>query len=159
MAIPPIAPAPKSTAPARLLGKPKLIVLVTLFVLFLASLAFSWNTRGAMANLSFLRGPDGKVTLGAKKTLVDISPWQTAQALAALAVTAEETEFAHDAERLADHDVDQAFASALRQAQLAAEHRTLTGEALALSQRVSELQQLIAQDQAQVQSLSAPAQS
>jgi small-conductance mechanosensitive channel len=159
MAIPPIAPAPGSTAPTRLLGKPKLIGLLTLFVLFVACLAFSWNTRGAMANLSFLKGPDGKVTVGAKKTLVDISAWQTAQALAALAVTAEETEFAHDAERLADHDVDQAFASALRQAQLAAEHRTLTGEALALSQRVSELQQLIAQDQAQVQSLSAPAQS
>ena len=68
-------------------------------------------------------------------------------------MTAEETEYARDAERLADHEVDQAFASQLRQATLQAQHITLTGDALALSQRVAQLQQLIAQDQAQVQSI------
>ena len=72
-------------------------------------------------------------------------------ALAPLAVTAEEKEFARDAERLADHDVDQAFASALRQATLQAQHITLTGDALALSQKIAQLQQLIKQDQAQVE--------
>ena len=82
-----------------------------------------------------------------------MSPWQTAQALAPLAVTAEETEYARDAERLADHEVDQAFASALRQATLQAQHRTLTGDALALSQKVAQLQQLVKQDQALVNSL------
>ena len=54
--------------------------------------------------------------MNSQKTLVDLRPWQTAEALAPLAVTAEETEYAHEAERLADHEVDQAFASALRQA-------------------------------------------
>jgi len=49
--------------------------------------------------------------------------------------------------------VDQAFASQLRQATLQAQHITLTGDALALSQRVAQLQQLIAQDQAQFRAL------
>jgi hypothetical protein len=62
---------------------------------------------------------------------VDLRPWQTAHALAGLAITAEEKEFAIQAERFADHEVDQAFASALRQANM--EQRSLTGEALALS--------------------------
>ncbi len=58
--------------------------------------------------------------------------------------------------RLADHEVDQAFAAALRQAQLQSEHRTLTGQALAFAQKVAQFQQVVAQDQVQVQNLSAP---
>jgi small-conductance mechanosensitive channel len=54
---------------------------------------------------------------------------------------------------LADHEVDQAFASALRQANLKAQRRTFTGQALVLSQKVEQLKQLVAQDQAQVDSL------
>ena len=108
-----------------------------------------------MQNLSFLRAQRGTGSFATRRTLVDLSPWQTAQALSALAVSAEETEYARDAMRLADHDVDQAFASALRQARLKAEHVTLTGEALALSQKIQGLQQLIAQDQAQVAELTA----
>jgi small-conductance mechanosensitive channel len=107
-----------------------------------------------MAHLPFLGRPGGPNSLASsKKTLVDLRPWQTAQALAALAVTAEEMEYAHEAERLADHEVDQAFASALRQAEGQAMHRVLTGDALALSQRVAELQQTVKEDQTLVQSL------
>ena len=91
----------------------------------------------------------------ARKTIVDLRPWQTAQALAPLAVTAEEKEFARNAQRLADHEVDQTFASALRQATLRAKNIKLNGEALALSQKVAQLQQLIKQDQAQVDTISA----
>ncbi len=82
---------------------------------------------------------------------MDQSPWQTAHALAGLAVTAEEKEFASQAERFADHEVDQAFASALRQANL--QQRSLTGEALAVSKRVEQLQQVVDDDKALVQSL------
>jgi hypothetical protein len=99
-----------------------------------------------MANFSFLNNHGPRVRAG-KKAIVNISPWQTAEALAPLAVTAEEKEFARDAQRLADHDVDQAFAAALRQATLQAQHITLSGEALALSQKIAELQELIRQDQ------------
>ncbi len=66
----------------------------------------SFLTRGAMSNLPFLQGRRG----GAKQAsvgLVDQRPWQTVAALAPLAVSAEEQGFAREAERLADHEVDQ----------------------------------------------------
>ena len=58
---------------------------------------------------------------------------------------------AREAERLADHEVDQAFAQSLRQA--TAETRRLTGEALTLQQRVTELQQTVKEDQERVAAL------
>jgi len=48
--------------------------------------------------------------------IVDQKPLQTARKLAALAATPEERDFAHEAMRLADYDVDLAFANALREA-------------------------------------------
>jgi hypothetical protein len=83
--------------------------------------------------------------------IVDLHPWQIAQALAPLAVSKEEVEFAHEAERLADHEVNQAFAASLRQA--GAQHLAPTGEALELSQKVAQLQQMAKEDQARVRSL------
>lgn len=153
MAIPPIAPVPPGPGHARIFGKTKLTGLILLGVLFVVCLAFSWNTGGSVSSLPFMKRGSATFAQFARKTLVDVSPWQTAQTLAALAVTAEENEYAHDAERLADHDVDQAFASALRQARLNSEHVQLTGEAQTISQRITQLQQLVAQDQAYVQSL------
>lgn len=132
------------------------ILLLALSALLIICLAFLWTTRSAMENLAFLRQKNGASKTLGKKALVDVSTWQTAQALGALAVTAEEQEYAHDAERLADHEVDQAFASALRQAKLQTEHRKLTGDAFALSQKVEQFQKLVAQDQAVVQSLTPP---
>lgn len=104
-----------------------------------------------------LGGKGRTVGLGAAQSLVDQQPWQTAQALAPLAVSAEENEYAREAERLADHEVDQAFAAALRQARLEAQHRKLVGEALVLSQKITQLEQLTQQDQALVDSLTAKA--
>ena len=68
---------------------------------------------------------------------------------------AEERELAREAERLADHEVDQAFSQSLRQASL--QKPNLTGKALALQQRVTELQETIKSDQARIASLSAGA--
>ncbi len=48
--------------------------------------------------------------------LVDERPLPTARALAALAIAADEQQFAEEATRIADHEVDLAFADALRQA-------------------------------------------
>jgi small-conductance mechanosensitive channel len=48
--------------------------------------------------------------------LVDSQPLLTAQRLAAMATTPKEQEFAKDALRLSDHEVDMAFAAALHQA-------------------------------------------
>ena len=155
MAIPPIAPVPAENGGKQTVGKTRSILFLALIGLLIICFVFLWTTRGAMENLAFLRHRNGG-SASAKKTLVDVSTWQTAQALAALAVTAEETEYAREAERLADHEVDQAFASALRQARLRAEHRTLTGDALVLAQKVKQLQQVVAQDQALVKSLTPP---
>lgn len=130
------------------------MILLVLFALLAVCLAFTWTTRDAMGSLSFLNSKNNpNAANGGKKTIVDVSPWQTAQALAPLAVTAEEKEFAQEAERLADHEVDQAFASALRQAILDSQHITLTGDALSLSKKVAQLQQLIAQDKDDVQTI------
>ena len=152
----PVTPIPGGRIRKRVFGRVSLIVLLAMAALLVLCLAFSWTTRDSMAHLSFLSG-QGNVRSVEKSqtTLVDLRPWQTAEALAPLAVTAEETEDAHEAERLADHEVDQAFASALRQASAQAQHRILTGDALARSQRVKQLQQLIKEDQALVNSLTA----
>ena len=155
MATPPPIQRINGSSHPRIFGRTRLLLLAVLVAILAACLIFSWMTRGSMESFSFLRSQRGTGSLNAKRTLVDLSPWQTAQTLSALAVTAEETEFAQDAMRLADHDVDQAFASALRQARLRAEHVTLTGEALNLSKKIQELQQLIIQDQAQVADLTA----
>jgi hypothetical protein len=132
------------------LGKTRLVLLCALLALLIVCIVASWTTRGAMA---FLGGKGKSPSQGAAQSLVDLQPWQTAQALAPLAVSAEENEYAREAERLADHEVDQAFATALRQARLEARHRTLTGDALALSQKIAQLEQLTKQDQALVDSL------
>jgi small-conductance mechanosensitive channel len=156
MALPPIAPVPGATFRRRILGSTRLVFLLVLVALLALCLAFAWTTRDAMGSLSFLNKSGGSPSVDStRKTIVDFSPWQTVQALAPLAMTEEESEFAHDAERLADHEVDQAFAAALRQATLQAQHLTLTGDALALSQKVAQLQQLIKQDQAQVGNINA----
>jgi small-conductance mechanosensitive channel len=157
MALSPNMPAPDISNRPRVFDKARLAVLILLAALLATCLAFSWVTRGAMEQLSFLRQKsDGSAADGNPANLVDQRPWQTAQSLAALATTAEEVAYARQAERLADHEVDQAFASALREANLRAEHRTLTGEPLALSQKVQQLEQVVAQDQAQLDRLTAP---
>ena len=151
MAPPPLVPGALRNIRERLLRRTTYSVLLILVTLLILCLVFGWTSRDAMTHLP-ARGQN-RTPAGAKKTIVDLSPWQTAQALAALAVTAEENGYARDAERLADHEVDQAFAAALRQATIQAQSRKLTGDALALSQRIDQLQQLVNQDQEQVRQL------
>lgn len=57
-----------------------------------------------------------KTVTDAPLPLVDERPLPTARALAVLATTAEEQRLAQEAARIADHEVDLAFADALRQA-------------------------------------------
>src|SRR5215475_10983403 len=131
----------------------RMIVLAMLIVLAVAVMG-AFMTRGVMAYLPFLQGRKGSWT-GAYVPLgvVDQRPWQTAATLAALAQSAEERKLAREAERLADHEVDQAFSQSLRQASLAKPN--LSGKALALQQRVTELQETIKNDEARIASLNA----
>jgi small-conductance mechanosensitive channel len=124
----------------------KLLIAVPAIALVVFLVA-TYLTRGAMENLPFLKANRS----ASAETLVDQRPWQTAQALAELAVTREERRLALNAERLADHEVDQAFAMALRMA--AMEPPVLKGEALALSQRVAGLKEMVKEDQAAVDRL------
>src|SRR5260370_22787365 len=120
-------------------------------VLLVVCLAATWWTRGAMTHLPFLRAQ--QAAKGTSGNLVDLRPWQTIESLAPLAVAAEEQSLAHEGERLADHEVDQAFALALRQATFRT--HTLTGDALAVQQKVAQLQAMVKEDQAHVEALTA----
>jgi small-conductance mechanosensitive channel len=148
-------PLPPGEAIARVFGRVRLIVLLSLCALLVICLTFAWTTRDSMAHLPFLQGQGtARRQVESQKTLVDLRPWQIAQALEPLAVTAEETEYAHEAERLSDHEVEQAFASAIRLANAQVQHRVLSGDALALSQKVTQLQEVVKEDQALVDKLS-----
>jgi hypothetical protein len=129
------------------------IVLVMLMVLAVTVIS-AFLTRGVMADLPFLQARKGSWT-GAYVPLgiVDQRPWQTAATLAALAQSAEERKLARDAERLADHEVDQAFSQSLRQASLA--QPKLSDKALALQKRVNDLQQTVKNDEARIAAFSA----
>ncbi len=147
--------SPGRASVGHTLGKGRVSLLFVLLVLLVLCVVLSWMTRSSMSRLPLLNG--NRKNSAAPSSLVDLQPWQTAQTLAALAVTSEENEYARRAEHLADHEVDQAFAAALRQAGLDAEHRKLTGAALELQQKVAQLEQLQKQDQALVNKLSASA--
>ena len=127
-----------------------LIILAALVI----ALAGAFITRGVMAYLPFLQAKKGDWT-GAYVPLgiVDQRPWQTAATLAALAQSAEEKELAREAERLADHQVDQAFSQSLRQVSL--DKPKLSSKALALQQRIAELEKTIKSDEARIAQLSA----
>jgi hypothetical protein len=111
--------------------------------ILLASLALAWLTRDAMLELPRTR----------RDSIVDTHAWQTAEALFALAVSAEEASLAREAQRLADHEVNQTFAAALRESTL--HPPAMTGEALEISRKVKALQATIAADQARIKELTA----
>src|SRR5580698_9115358 len=124
----------------------RLPIAIPLALLILCLVAI-WLTRGSMTHMPFRQGKGG----ARNNTLVDQRPWQTIESLAPLAVSAEEQSLAREAERLADHDVDQNFALALRQASF--QNHTLTGDALAAQKKVAQLQALVKEDQAKVDAL------
>lgn len=128
------------------------IVLITL-TLLVATVVGAFLTRGVMTYLPFLQARKGGWT-GAyvPPGIVDQRPWQTAATLAALAQSAEERELAREAERLADHEVDQAFSQSLRQASL--DKPKLSSKASELQQRITDLEKTIKSDEARIASLS-----
>ena len=120
-----------------LIAVPAVVLVVLLIVLYVS--------RGTMEQLAFLRRG------GESTELVDQRPFQTAQTLAGLAVSAEEERFAQEAERLAEHEVEQAFATALRQA--SARQRVLTGAAAESAKKVAAMQATVADDKTRVAAL------
>src|SRR5271165_5642451 len=92
------------------------LTLFGLSALLIAALVGFALTRQT-ASPSLPKQTAGK-TEPAQARLVDQSPLETAHNLANVASTAEEQRLATEAVRIADHEVDIAFASALQQAQL-----------------------------------------
>lgn len=148
----PEVPTPRTDPPDPSFGAVRLISLGILGLVLVACVGFAFVTRDAMQHLPAGRR-GGAASSDTSKGLVDQSPWQTAQAIAPLAVSSEEMEYARQAQRLADHAVDQAFAAALREASLRAQSTRLTGDALALQQRIDQLEQMVKQDRLAVQQL------
>jgi small-conductance mechanosensitive channel len=129
----------------------KIAVSLSLTILVFG-LVGSFTTRGVMEHLPFLHGQKtGWNDVPIPHGIVDQRPWLTASTLAPLAVSTEERDLAREAERLADHEVDQAFSQSLRQASQGP--IDLKGDALALQERVNELQQTVKQDQVRIAAL------
>ncbi|MHB1701444.1 MAG: mechanosensitive ion channel family protein [Acidobacteriaceae bacterium] len=131
----------------QMLSGVRMLMLLGMAAVLVVCLVFAWMTRDSMEELSFLRANR------AGHALVDLRPWETAETLAAMAVSSEEINYAREAERLADHEVDQAFAAALRLAGLQNASSKLVGKALVVSQKAAQLQQMVQQDQANLDAL------
>ena len=138
------------------MNRARTVIVLVMLIVLAVTLTGAFLTRGVMADLPFLQARKGSWT-GAYVPLgiVDQRPWQTAATLAVLAQSAEEKKLARDAERLADHEIDQAFSQSLRQASLA--QPKLSDKALALQKRVNELQETVRNDEARIAALSAAA--
>jgi small-conductance mechanosensitive channel len=132
----------------RFFGRTQLILLLVMAALLALCIVFAWTTRDAMSSLAFLKR---EISVAGQQNLVDTHPLQTAEALAPLAIASEEKAFAREAERLADHDADQAFAAALRQA--SDKPPVLTPKAKELEQKIAQLTQQVKDDQTHLQSL------
>src|SRR5437899_1629757 len=94
---------------------------------------------------------NGKHGVPSRVPLIDQSPLKTAQRLAQLATTPEERPLAEEALRLADREVDLAFAAALRDA--AENPPVLSPEAKEIEARLQKAQKLLKADQALVAQL------
>jgi small-conductance mechanosensitive channel len=115
-----------------------------LALLFVALFIAQHLDSGGDPSLEF----NAPAALPSSSGLVDQSPLRVARQLAPLAAVPQERQYAQDALRLADSEVDQAFSSALRGA---TQHAPpLTGQALKISQRLNALNDRIKAEQAGV---------
>src|SRR3982074_1179571 len=113
------------------MNRARMVILLILLIVLAVTLAGAFLTRGVMAYLPFLQARKGNWTGSyVPHGVVDPRPRQAAATPGALAQSAGERELAREAERIADHEVDQAFSQSLRQASL--EKPNLTGKTLAL---------------------------
>jgi small-conductance mechanosensitive channel len=125
---------------------------ISLAVLLLITVLAWWQTNPKTA-----AGAPGQTTRPATSTpdLVDQSSYATAQRLSSLATGTQELRLAQSALRITDHELDLAFAMALRQ--LEAHPPALSGPASQIQARLEKTQQQFDADQKRVKQLSATA--
>ncbi len=122
------------------------VIVVGLLLLVVIAIAGLVITNDAVR----MAAPGGvsSATPSERTTLVDERPLQTARKLSALAATPEEQRLSNEALRLADHEVDLDFASALR---AATDHPAQsTPQIRELSERVSKAEAAVKADQDRV---------
>jgi len=127
------------------------IAAITLLVL-LGAIAYGLFRTGEPASSPAI---NTKAAYGAaaQGPIVDQAPLLTAQRLAQLSTTAEELPFAEEALRLGDHDMDLAFAAAIRDAE---EHPpVLTQEAQEIEARLQQSERAVEADKAEIVRLTA----
>jgi small-conductance mechanosensitive channel len=93
----------------------------------------------------------GRKAPAPRRQLVDLRPLQTAHRMAALAGTQEEQAIAHEAEKVADHEVDLAFYDALRRVQ--DNPVKLSPEAKEIADRKAKSEQAVKDDQENIKLL------
>ena len=86
-----------------------------------------------------------------RRRLVDLRPLETARSVAAIASTPEELALAHEAEKVADHEVDLAFFDAIRSAQ--ENPPPLSSEAKQIEIRKNKAQSTLKEDQDKLEDL------
>ncbi len=117
-------------------------------VLLLAAAAYGLFRTNEPSPLSKTDSTDSSSSSGNSNGFVDQTPLTTAQKLALLANGADEQSLAKEALRLADHEVDLAFAAALRNA---AQHPPApNAEAKELQAQLAEAESALERDKAQV---------
>lgn len=125
------------------------IAAIVIFILALFTAYGFWKTRQPLAPV--VTAGNG-TTATDEKSPVDQTPLKTAQQLALLASSHEERTLAGEALRLADFDVDLAFANALRQARL--HPPALSREAKECQARWQKAEKLLNADQDRAKQLS-----
>lgn len=124
------------------------LVLITLSAVLIAVLiGFVFTREGAAPVLSKRAGK----AESAPAKLVDRSPLETAHTLSNIASTAAEQQLAADAVRIADHEVDLAFVTALQLAQQ--RPATVSTETKEIDTRIAKLENRLQQVQDQVSQL------
>lgn len=130
--------------------RPALKILAITLVILLGATVYGLIRTTETPKAAPLAGK-GKTPPPAQAPLVDQTPLKTAQQLAQSATTLEERPLAQEALRLADYEVDLAFAAALRDAN--ENPPELSSEAKEIEARLQKAQKLLSRDQALVTQL------
>src|SRR3954451_6935976 len=97
--------------------------------------------------------PAKSKTATAKSVLVNEQPWRTARRLAKRATSKEEADFAQEAMRLSDQELDLAFNTTLRQAR--SKLTSASPETVEMRKRIRDLEAQVKSDQADIKRLTA----
>src|SRR5882757_8414442 len=130
--------------------KRKIAAIVLLALLSAVAYGLFRTGQPASAPTTSTKAAYGEAAQG---PIVDQTPLLTAQRLAQLPTSAEELPFAEEALRLGDHDMDLAFAAAIRDAE---EHPpVLTAEAQEIEARLQQSDRAVEADKAAIVRLTA----